>query len=37
MIKSIKKYVKIKLNYVPNTEILDENNNVIGITFFSEK
>ena len=35
--KSIKKYVKIKLNYVPNTEILDENNNVIGITFFSEK
>ena len=33
----IKKYVKIKLNYVPNSEILDNNNNIIGITFFSDK
>ena len=34
--KTIKKYVKIQLNYVPNSKILDENNNIIGITFFSE-
>ena len=35
--KSIKKYVKIRLNYVPNSEILDENNNITNIAFFSDK
>ena len=33
----IKKYVKIKLNYVDNSIILDDLNNIISITFYSDK